>query len=35
MAKSKKYKRNTNNLKQRLELIKNNERLLKEYSKEN
>ena len=35
MAKSKKYKINTNNLKQRLELIKNNERLLKEYSKEN
>ena len=35
MAKSKKYKRNTNNRKQRLELIKNNQRLLEKYSKEN
>ena len=35
MAKSKKFKSNNYNRKQRLELIKNNERLLKEYSKEN
>jgi hypothetical protein len=35
MAKSKKYKRNKNNLKERLELIKNNVRLLKGYNKEN
>lgn len=34
MAKSKKYKRNTNNRKQRLELIKNNERLLRDYNTE-
>ena len=35
MAKSKKFKRNNYNRKKRLELIKNNERLLNEYYKKN